>query len=225
MAINKYGKNNFIKEILIEGNLSKEELDKLEIKYIYECKSTDSNIGYNIEFGGYGNNYFQNIRISESNKGRIVSDETKDKISKSKFGKKASDETKEILSKSRIGNKNRLGKLHSNEDKIKISKGIKEYYSKEENRIKSSEVAKKRYDDGKCTGLIISSESQIYATECARLVNSKSVKIVNLETSEVILFESLNSCRKYFNINGNSQLIHCIKNNKIYKKLYTIEYV
>lgn len=223
-AIKKYGKDSFIKEILIEGDLSKEELDSLEIKYIYEQKSTDVNIGYNIESGGHGNSYLQNIKISESNKGRIISDDTKLKISKSKLGKRASDIARENLSKSKIGNKNRLGKLHSSEDIIKISEGIKNYYNDEDNRTKAKEVAKKRYNEGKCTGLVISKEGQLYATECARLVNIKGILVKNIETCEILEFESLNNCRIYFNIKGNSQLLHCIKNNKIYKRKYIIEY-
>jgi len=221
-SINKYGKDNFIKEVLIEGDLSKEELDLLEIKYIYEYNSTDDSIGYNIENGGNGNSYLQNIKISESNEGRFVSEETKSKMSKAKLGKKASDETKSNLSKSKIGNKNRKGKSHSDEYRNKISEGVRKYYSDENSKTKAKEIAKKRYDDGKCPG--ISKEIQPYATECARLVNSKSTIVINIDTNEKLEFISLNECRLYFNIKGNSQILNCIKNNKIYKKKYLISY-
>jgi len=226
-AIKKYGKDSFIKEIIIEGDVSKEELDKLEIKYIYEHQSTDTNIGYNIESGGYGNSYLQNIKISESNKGKVISDKTRIKMSKSKLGKTASDETKYNLSKSKIGNKNRLGKTHTNNDKTKISKSLKKYYEDDNNRLKSSLVALDRINNGKClegVRIISSKENQVYATECARLVNIKGIVVKNIETCEILEFESLNNCRIYFNIKGNSQLLHCIKNKKIYKRKYIIGY-
>lgn len=52
-AIQKYGKENFIKEI-IQVCQNKEELNNAEIYWIDFYKSTDSNIGYNILSGGYG---------------------------------------------------------------------------------------------------------------------------------------------------------------------------
>ena len=70
-AIKKYGKESFRKEILIEGDFSKEELDSLEIRYISEFQSTDKKLGYNIERGGSGNTQLQNLRISKSINRRI----------------------------------------------------------------------------------------------------------------------------------------------------------
>jgi group I intron endonuclease len=223
-AIRKYGRDNFTKEVLIEDNLTKEELDNLEIHFINEYKSTDSSIGYNIESGGHGNSYLQDSKISESNKGRIISLETKVKISNSKIGKKASNKTKDTISKSKIGNKNRLGKYHSNDNRVKISDGVKKYYNNDDNRYKAKEIAKKRYDDGKCSGIVMTKERQIYATECARMTNSKKIILINIESDERIEFESLNSCRLFFGIKGTSQLILCLKKLKLYKKKYRIEY-
>ena len=50
-AINKYGKESFIKEILLECK-TKKELDEKEIFYIEKYNSTDKKIGYNISHGG-----------------------------------------------------------------------------------------------------------------------------------------------------------------------------
>jgi len=52
-AINKYKKENFKKEIL-EYCFSEEELNEKEIYWIAFLNSTDKNIGYNIQKGGYG---------------------------------------------------------------------------------------------------------------------------------------------------------------------------
>ena len=227
-AIKKYGKVNFIKEVLIDDDLSKEDIDQLEIYFISEYNSTEKSIGYNIEFGGSGNSDRQNSNISKSQKGRKLSEETKKKISKSKIGTKASEESKINQSKSLIGNKNRLGVKHTDDDKLKISNSMKNHYENEENRIKSSIVAKKRISDGKClegVNIITSKENQIYATECARLVNSKSILVIDIDNNELLNFESLNSCREFFGIKGNSQLIHCLKNDKLYKKKFILKYI
>lgn len=126
-----------------------------------------------------------------------------------------------------IGNKNRLGKKFNDDDKSKISNSLKEYYKIESNRLKSSNSAKKRIEDGKCmegVNIISSKENQIYATECARISNSKKIYVLNIENNESNIFNSLNECRIFFNLKGNSQLIHCLKNNKIYKKIYKLTY-
>lgn len=56
-AIKKHGKDNFKREIIIEGDFTREELDELEIKYIYEFCSyfhDHPNKGYNLTTGGAG---------------------------------------------------------------------------------------------------------------------------------------------------------------------------
>jgi group I intron endonuclease len=227
-VIKKYGRKNFTKEILIEGNFNQSEIDLLEIKFIKEFNSINPEIGYNIRPGGNGNFDKTNILIGNSNKGRIVSDKTRKKISMSKIGKPLSDKTKKILSKSKIGNSNRKGKTHTEIDKINISNGLKKHYESPENKRKSSESAKKRISDGKCMEgvLIISSkENQHRATKLARLKNIKSVLVRDIESDTQIVLESLRACAEYFNIKGNNSLIDCIKNNKIYRKKYQLFYI
>jgi len=53
MAIKKYGKSSFIKEIIDSTN-NKEELNLKEIFWIKHLKSNDRSIGYNITEGGEG---------------------------------------------------------------------------------------------------------------------------------------------------------------------------
>jgi group I intron endonuclease len=226
-AIEKYGKESFVKEILVEGNLSQEELDHFEIKYILEFNSIDSEIGYNIEKGGYGNTEKQNIRISKSMKGRKLSEESRLKISNSKIGKKLSLETRKRISYSNKGNSNRKGIPHTEEDKVKVSNSLKIFYESEENRKKSSDAAKKRVEEGKCLEgirIISSKENQIKATEQARLKNIKSVELSDVITNEIKIFESLIDLQIFFQLKGNSQLITCLKNEKLYKKRYKLKY-
>lgn len=111
-AIRKYGVENFVFEVITKIT-SLEEADQIEIAFIKQYKSDNSNFGYNISPGGSGK--------------RFVSSETRMKLSKaakgrqSFLGKHHSEETKEILRFASIGNKYCLGKITSEETKRKLS--------------------------------------------------------------------------------------------------------
>lgn len=115
-AIKKYGKENFIREI-IEVCCDKNELNNKEIFWINELKSCDTNIGYNISIGGEGGNLGEEVnkKISEKsrirmmgnsirkgmtapNKGVPMSEEQKKKLRKPK-----TEEHKKKLSDAKIG--------------------------------------------------------------------------------------------------------------------------
>jgi hypothetical protein len=64
-AIEKYGKTNFKREIIVQGNFSQKQLDELEILYIKQEQSYFSDYpdkGYNLTTGGGGKRDF---RVSE----------------------------------------------------------------------------------------------------------------------------------------------------------------
>ncbi len=128
-SYNKYGENNFIFEILEICN--KNKVIKLEQKWLDKIKSYLPQNGYNL------------LRIAGSCKGRVLTQEHKDKISKSEKGKHVSKETKLKLSiankgkglgetrplrseetKRKIGNANR-GRRMTEATKKKISKALK----------------------------------------------------------------------------------------------------
>jgi group I intron endonuclease len=74
-ALSKYGKHNFTKELLVEGEMDQQELDEIEIFMIWLYDSTNHNTGYNILKGGFGG---RNI---------IITEETRMKMSRSHKGK------------------------------------------------------------------------------------------------------------------------------------------
>lgn len=87
LAIKKYGKENFEKEILEEcDNL--EILNEREIFWIKELNSIDKIIGYNIHEGGSGGDNFKNNPNLE-----VI----RKKMSLGKKGKKLTDEHKESI--------------------------------------------------------------------------------------------------------------------------------
>ena len=83
-AIQKYGWDGFAHNILFE-NLSEEEAAKKEIELIAYYDSTDRTKGYNIDKGGVHRNHSLETRqkMRESAKGRVLTEEQKEKMSKS----------------------------------------------------------------------------------------------------------------------------------------------
>lgn len=98
-AIQKYGWENIEHHLLFE-RLTKEEAYAKEIELIEFYRTTDKNYGYNISKGGSGSNGCipskeTREKMSNSRKGRVFSQQSKDKISEGrrkniaglKFGK------------------------------------------------------------------------------------------------------------------------------------------
>lgn len=142
-SIEKYGRENFIKETL-EVCQTKEQLNEREIFWIEETNAKV--LGYNIADGGHGGNTYTEEtrkRISELFKGREVSEETIEKRKKTRATNpekyKLTDERK-----TQIGDFHR-GKRISEEQKNKLSERMKTFdnYSPEfiamQNRDKSGE--------------------------------------------------------------------------------------
>lgn len=103
-AIQKYGWDNFKHEILFE-NITQEEACEKEIELIAYYNSTNPEYGYNICNGGEINSGFTfnhteeaKRKISEANKGKIISEEQRKQISESEKGKVVSIETRQKLS-------------------------------------------------------------------------------------------------------------------------------
>jgi len=164
-AVVKYGPNNFkIEEIDSASNLK--ELNIKEESWISSLNTTNSLIGYNLLPGGKNKKHHEStkrkmrvsqknrppksletrLKISESHKGKKLSDYIKKKISDSNknrwngdknamfglkgenhpaFGSKRSDEVKKKLSEDKLGDKNpQFGKKRSKETLEKQSKAL-----------------------------------------------------------------------------------------------------
>ena len=128
-AIEKYGKENFIKEI-VEVCSTKTELNEREKYWIKETKAQE--IGYNIAEGGNGGNTYDEEtrqRISQEFKGREVDPKTIEKAKKTREKRKQenpdayklSEKHKQILSKTH------KGKVHPEEWRERQSNFMKDF--------------------------------------------------------------------------------------------------
>lgn len=131
-SIQKYGIDNFNISKVFDIAFSKEELDIKEKCWISIYKSTNSDYGYNSEDGGSNGkpNEETRIKLSESMKGRVFTEEHRDNIRNALIGKPLSEERKEKISKSlkgkRTGKENSFyGKHHDEETRIKMSENNK----------------------------------------------------------------------------------------------------
>lgn len=144
-AINKYGINNFKKDIICECN-NREELDEKEIFYIKKFNSIIPN-GYNISRGGGREHHNDDTseKISNSVKGKKHSEETKLKIGLSSKGKTYEqrygyDKALELkkIRRMKMKENNPMKNGHTEEDKIKISNAMKGHkkYPNQINKVK-----------------------------------------------------------------------------------------
>jgi len=205
-AISELGIDNFKKEI-IEYCKDHNELNEREIFWIKELNSRNPSVGYNLAPGGslfmtspeiskkisntlkgkyVGEKAFRyglkiteehKKKISEANRGKegienkIWPEERRKKASEKRKGIKLSDITKERLSKAHTGKK------LTEEHKKKISKGL-------ENRTYTDEIKEKLRNSN------INKKQK----------NSKTVNAENIETKEVIFFNNISQCSRFFNV-------------------------
>lgn len=113
-AINKYGWDNFVHEILFTG-LTKEQAESKEIELISLFHSDERSCGYNIQHGGSARGKHSDetrVKIGKANKGKTPwilgqhhSEETKKKLSDFHKGTHLSEETKQKISNAHKGKK------------------------------------------------------------------------------------------------------------------------
>lgn len=210
MAIEKYGRENFTKEIL-ETCSKREDLSGREIYWIKKLNSRDPKIGYNMAEGGASFYVTEESKkkVSESLKGKYVGEnsfrygikltkEHKKIISESNLGKKISDETRKKMSDSRMGityspetrkkmSDSHIGKILTEEHKKKIGDSLIGRNHSEESieKLRSNNIDKNQK-------------------------NSLYVLAKNLQTGEEFLFN--NSCQASRHFGCTRQRI---KNNQI----------
>jgi hypothetical protein len=164
-AIEKYGRENFVREILAEFSCF-EDAYSAEAEMVTEefIKRKDT---YNISLGGRGRNNFTHTeetkaKISASSKGKVKSEETRAKHRNLKH----TEEAKTKIRNAQLGNTYSLGYKHSEEAKSKISAANKDKILSKETKTKISESKK---------GKAISEETKTKISK-ARLGSKRSIE-------------------------------------------------
>jgi group I intron endonuclease len=152
LALEKYGKENFKKEVLEECS-NRHELCNREKHWINQLNALDPNIGYNIAEGGTGGNTFIGKtpeemveikkKISDAGKGRIFSESHRKALAKSASKRKGN---KPSTFKG-MKLEDHVGQERAKQIKDKIRESLKEYYKDgmpQEHREKISKSQKGR---------------------------------------------------------------------------------
>ena len=139
------------------------------------------------------------LKISNSNKGKIRTDEERHKISEINKGKKLSEETKK-----KISNSNK-GKIRTKETCQKISEGLKGIVRTEEQNLKNSERNKGKKLSEETKKKI--SESQKNSSLC------KKVYQYDIESNLINEYKSVNECARINNLRANA-ICQCCNNKK-----------
>ena len=138
-AIVKYGWENIKHEILHYG-LSKEEAEEKEIELIAIYKSNNKEFGYNIANGGSTSGAMaqeSKYKISNANRGRVLSAEHKAKLSSAHYGKPLSENHRK-----KIGESNK-GHIVSEETRKKLSSSKKGVFNPQYGKHPSKETLEK----------------------------------------------------------------------------------
>lgn len=186
-------KDGCFKFIILESNLSKQEVDTLEEQYIVNNRTTL----YNFLPGGRNNQ-----------RGKKVSDETKRKISDAKVGKKFTKEHKQSLSKAKIGIKLNLSLEQLEQRKTECI-----------NRFKGKPLSKEHIEKIRKdkTGKKYSEESNKKKGRTGILHNaSKKYELISPSGFSICLFGLSSEFLKHYNLTQ-SGLWQAIEGNRKYK--------
>lgn len=125
-ALKKYGQDGFKWDVIDQAD-NENDLSEKEIYWISYYESfSDKNKGYNSTSGGETSKSVSEgvrLKISIKNKGKVITEEHKEKLRQAFTGRYVSNETREKISKAVQGDKNGMfGRKHTEEEKENLRK-------------------------------------------------------------------------------------------------------
>lgn len=190
-AIKKYGKINFKTILLEEIYTNQNDLNLREQYYINKYNSTDREIGYNLDNGGTGlgkHSLSTKQKISASEKGKIMSNESRQKIKETWQKKLAEDSTLKYTLAASFGT-GMLGKKQSN---------------KQKEAVRKARLGKKASEETK---------QKIKNNRQPAITASKKVwcrKVICIELNKI--FDSIAEANQFFNRKPSASNIHNVIN-------------
>lgn len=179
-AIEKHKPENFDKQVICYAN-SLQELNILEEFWINFYNSRDRNVGYNIAKGGFNTQHSDETKkkISDSNKGRIMSDEQKQHLSNIFTG--VNNHTPASLEKIRQAN---LGNTHSRGRKLTEEHKAKMSLATKGKQISAERIEKMHYypplKNKQYKGIYYSKEQNLYKAKIYH--NGKTIYLGGFKT-------------------------------------------
>jgi group I intron endonuclease len=170
-AIRKYGIDSF-EIVTLAVASSAEELNRLEKQYIADFRSNEKSHGYNLTDGGDGKAGYRlsertKAKIGAANRGRVWSEEQRQRVRQVRLGKRASAETKARMSAAQkaIGNKppvgSHAGHSHSEETKNEIAVKLRAYFKNNGTERQSLMLQKARHQRWHVKRNIVSTECRL----------------------------------------------------------------
>lgn len=211
-AINKYGKDNFLR-IVIDCANTENQLNKLEKMYIEYFDAVKDKEFYNIHIGGSGGDTY----TGRTEKEKAIYRKKMQKLTKGEnngmYGKNHTEEAKRNMSK----NHNR--EAYSTKefiDKMKeVTKGENNgMYNKQHSQESKDKISENR------KGKTLGNKNGMYGKRGAESINGVHYRCYDDNKTLIKEFVSFSEVKEWLNINHHSSLLLAIKKKRKYKGYY-----
>ena len=215
-AIDKYGKENFSKEILFISS-SDEENCKKEKEYIQLFNAVSNPMFYNLHEGGSGGNTTAGYTPEQKEALKRKLSEANAGSNNGMYGKHHTTETKQFLSFwAEFGRDNSVYRTEEFRQKmseltIGENNGMYGRHHSEESKQKMSENRK---------GKTLGEKNGMYGKKGDNAINGKTIEMYDEDNNLVRVFNAKTAVLEFLNLKGHSGLDKAIKNNTIYKGYY-----
>lgn len=216
-AIEKYGIENFKREIVVYAD-SVKELDKLEMQYIEKFNACSSNDYYNIHVGGSGGNtilgYTKEEKEAFINKMKEVTSGERNGM----YGKKHKEETIELLQDKRKEYYEQLPE----EEMIKFKNKMREVTKGENNGMfgKNHSQKSRRKMSMNSKGKTLGERNGMHGKKGENAINGQKVYMYDLEWNLIKVFNTTLEALNFLETKGHTALIKACRQQKVYKGYY-----
>ena len=223
-AIEKYGRNNFKKEILYISS-SEEENCKMEQYFIKKFNATEDKNFYNIASGGQGGYATQGYSLKERQKINKKISEANSKENHPMYGKHHSEETKEKLRKASLAywtkekRKERSKQYMGENNPMYGKKQSLESIQKRISHTDFSVYRTKEYRE-KMSKATSGEKNGNYGNKDEKAKNGKQVQMYDENWNLIKIFNTKQMALKFLNIKSHDGLNRAIRQKTLYKGYY-----